>query len=124
MGTAGNLLTPEGTGALVGAAIAGLATIGFVIRAFVKGWVEAKSQAAQIGSNTTAMMGAVSIGFGRDQQELILQTFMRMAEAQEKQAAALNAIAGSQAKLAETEQRQLNDNIEELLEKLRDAERR
>lgn len=80
MGTVGTLLTPEAfvTG------ISGLVIAGLIIRGFIKGWVEGKTQAVTNNSNTAAMVGAVALTWEREQRELILQTHIRIAVALEQ----------------------------------------
>lgn len=118
MGTVGNLLTPEA----IGTSLAGLFIAGLIIRSFFKGWIEARTQTATMGSNTAAMMGAVSIQWDRDQRELLLQTLIRIAVAQEVHAKHLEFVAVAAAALADKHRQHTEEQLGEILERLERAE--
>lgn len=118
MGTAQSLLTPEG----IGTGIAGLLIAGLIIRNAVRGWVEAKSQTSGIGSNTVAMVGAVSMQWDRDQRELLLQTLIRIADAHELQAQHQRDVADAAATLADRHRQNTEDKLGQILERLDQAE--
>lgn len=118
MGTASTLLTPD----IIGYGLAGLLIFGLIVRNFVKGWFEARSQASSIGSNTAAMVGAVSIQWDRDQREIFLQTMVRIAVAQEMQAKHQEGVAQAAAALADKHRQHTDNQLEQILERLDKAE--
>ncbi len=106
----------------ISAAIAGLVLLGIIIRQAVKGWLDARAQAAAMGSNAAAMVGAVSIGFERDQRELMLQYLERIAKAQEEQAIRMKEIAGVQLSIADKHRIEQDEKLDEILARLDEAE--
>lgn len=90
----------------------GLAALFLLLWAGRDAWKARRETLKAVAPNP--VVAAVSMAWDRNQQERLIQLVERMTIAMETQAKAQGA-------MAETESRKLNDHIEELLDRLKDA---
>lgn len=107
---------------LIAGGIVGLSMIGVVARNVIIGWAEARSKLREAEKTSGPLATAVALTWDKNQIERAIVAIERIAEAHEEQLKYSAVIAKAQGILSDNFQQTTHMKLNELLEKLDDAE--
>lgn len=92
----------------IAAGVTGVLVAGAAVRAFLKGWLDAKAQTSNVSANAAAMVSAVAMGWDKEERVLALAQLGRIAAASE-------IIAAAQKALADEQKQDMEDKLDKLV---------
>jgi hypothetical protein len=107
---------------LIAGGVVGLSMIGVIIRNAVLGWAEARTKLKASEASLGPLATAVAMGWDKNQIEVAIQALDRIAEALETNIRHSEAIAKAQGILSDSFQQTTHMKLNELLERLDDAQ--